>query len=137
MIASASPYGLDQLAEWRRTLLVEARRLGSDLDGLASGNEGEEANSMVTHPADVATDLQDQAIVVAESAETRATLRLVQRAIDKIDHARPVPFGICELTGHTIEHERLQLMPWTPFCCAANEKLEHEGMALEDALLPV
>lgn len=137
MIAAASPYGPDQLADWRRTLLVEARRLGSDLDGLDHGTDGEEAPSLVNHPADVATDQQDQALVAAEAEETGATLRLVQRAIDKIDNGRPVPFGICELTGRPIEHERMQLMPWTPFCRAASEKIEREGLATEDALLPV
>lgn len=137
MIAASSPYGPDHLADWRRTLLVEARRLGADLDAFELGTDGEQESSLNSHPADVASDQQDQAIVAAESAQSGATLRLVQRAIDKIDHGRPVPFGICELSGRAIEHDRLQLMPWTPFCRAASEQLEREGLALEDALLPV
>ena len=137
MIAATSPYGLDQLAEWRSTLVGEARRLGADIEGLAAGTEGEQTPSHVNHPADLASDVQDQALVDAQSEQTGATLRLVQRAIDKIDHGRPVPFGICELSGRAIEHERLQLMPWTPFCREASEQLERDGMALEDALLPV
>ena len=137
MIAPASPYGPQHLAEWRRTLLVEARRLGADLDGFDRGTDGEQETSITTHPADVATDQQDQAIVGAEAETTGATLRLVQRAIDKIDHGRPVPFGICERTGQAIEHERMQLMPWTPFCRTASVEIEREGLALEAALLPV
>ena len=137
MIAATSPYGPEQLAQWRSTLVGEARRLGADIESLAAGTDGEQAPSHVNHPADVASDVQDQALVDAESEQTGATLRLVQRAIDKIDHGRPVPFGICELTGRAIEHERLQLMPWTPLCREASEQLERDGQELEGALLPV
>lgn len=137
MIAAASPYGPDQLAEWRRTLIAAARRLGADLEGFATGTDGEETPSAVNHPADIGSDLQDQGIVDAEAEEAGATLRLVQRAIDKIDNGRPVPFGICELTGKAIEHEGLQLMPWTPFSRSASERIERDGQTLEEALLPV
>jgi RNA polymerase-binding transcription factor DksA len=136
MIAS-SPFGSDQLAAWRRLLVDEARRLGADLDALDTETDGENAPSIDNHPADGATDQQDQTIVGAEAMEVGATLRLVQRAIDKIDTARPVPFGICELSGQPIEHERLQLMPWTPFSSAASEQLERGGLTVEAALLPV
>ena len=137
MIAASSPYGLEQLAAWRWTLVGEARRLGADLDAFGAGAEGEQESSLTTHPADVASDQQDRSLVEAESEQAGATLRLVQRAIDKIDHGRPVPFGICELSGQVIEHDRMQLMPWTPFSRDASEQLERNGLTVEGALLPV
>jgi len=136
MIA-ASPYGPERIAQWRRTLVAEMRRLGSDLDALDVEHDGEDEGTVANHPADEASDQQEQTVTGVEAEATGATLRLVQRAIDKIDHGRPVPFGLCELTGRQIEHERLQLMPWTPFCRQASEQVEREGMTLEDALLPV
>jgi DnaK suppressor protein len=51
----------------------------------------------------------------------------------KINHAlRRIEggvFGICELTGHPIEQERLKAEPWTRYCAAAQHELELQGIS--------
>lgn len=136
MVAPASPIPADELAVFRRALVDYARRLGADLDRLDTETDNESMAPLANHPAEGGSDAQDHDIVGREAVTAGELRRLVLRALDKIDAARPLPFGVCELTGQPIERERLALMPWTPFARAGIERMEREGIALADALVP-
>jgi DnaK suppressor protein len=103
----------------RRLLELEARlssHLGRDL---ASGRE-----QVVDTPADagdvsVADESESEDFTEAEFDAT--TLQQVQAALRRIDNGT---FGQCLVDGGPIERERLDAIPWTPYCVRHQRLLE-------------
>ncbi len=54
------------------------------------------------------------------------TLKLVERALDKIDSGT---YGICELCGVDIDRERLEEVPYVRYCVDCQERVEVEEVA--------
>ncbi len=104
-----------ELADWRirlvalrSTLCAEARSLASTALAEASGDDAGQADVERAMAVEFAT-VDSDADLIAE----------IDLAIRRIDFGQPAPFGICVRTGRPIELERLDLVPWTPWCAAA------------------
>jgi RNA polymerase-binding transcription factor DksA len=132
-----SPFPPQELAQWRATL-VNAR---SDIRGtLAALHEetivSESVSVSSNHLAEGASDAQNQDLSLSAADGEQDLLREIDRAIFKIDHGKPVPFGVCEHTKEPIARERLQLMPWTPFSTKGAEYQEQNHLTIDDMTEP-
>jgi RNA polymerase-binding transcription factor DksA len=134
-LATDPPFSPAELAIWRQRLIDQARSLSADVVALDGDTVLAERVAPNYHLAESAAELQAAGIGAAAADEEQRVLRLVLRAITKIDTSEPGVFGLCELTGARIEPERLELMPWTPFCAAASAHFERLGVGVDDASL--
>ena len=119
--ASSSRFTAEELRTWRARLVAARREAAGDRARVVADAEADGDASQATDALDAAQTVDD-GIASAEIAE--ALVREIDRAIRKIDRAEPCPFGVCELTGEAIEPDRLELMPWTPYCAGAALRTE-------------
>jgi DnaK suppressor protein len=94
----------DRLVQ-RISALVEAeQKLGE-----SQGEESDAGGGM----ADVASDANEQTLELSLERAERIHLAEIEAALRRIKDGR---YGICEECGLSIPVERLQALPWTPFC---------------------
>lgn len=67
----------------------------------------------------------NQVIASKRNAERAARLRLIERALVRLD-ADPDDFGLCEACDEDIAPRRLEVMPWARFCIACQQKRDPE-----------
>jgi RNA polymerase-binding transcription factor DksA len=67
------------------------------------------------HPADLASDRQDEDIDLANATRASAELAEIDAALERL-YTSPERFGQCEDTGAPIPFERLELIPWARTC---------------------
>ncbi len=132
---AACPFTPRELGLWRALLIAERDRITDDLQRMEGEREPTERIGIASnHPAEGASSENDRRLIFASAEEEGAILRLVERAVAKIDHEVPLPFGICEWTRLPIERERLALMPWTPVSIAGALYCEANGLEVEDLM---
>jgi len=98
--------------KYRRLLLEQEQELSRRVERMMAGVR--EAGDGAAH--DVADDssfdeLKDEQFAEAES--DRTVLTQVREALKRIDDGT---YGTCVVDGGPIEEERLDAMPWTPYC---------------------
>lgn len=74
--------------------------------------------------ADAGTDNFDRDLALGMLSNEQDALYQIEQALDRI---RNGTYGICEVTGKSIEPDRLEAVPWTRFSKAAGERVEREG----------
>jgi RNA polymerase-binding transcription factor DksA len=74
--------------------------------------------------ADAGTDSFDRDLALSRISSEQDAVYEIDEALVRINRGT---YGVCELTGKPIEHERLEAIPWTRFCVAAEKQLEREG----------
>jgi RNA polymerase-binding transcription factor DksA len=116
-----SPFNDTELNAWRARLIAARREAADDHARIAADSDVDGESSQASDTLDAAQTF-DESLATAENAE--ALLLEIDRALRKIDRSDPCPYGICELTGEKIERERLELMPWTPYCASAASRAE-------------
>lgn len=84
----------------------------------------EEQPTFGTHMADAGTDTFDRDLALSLLSSEQDAVYQIEQALDRI---RNGTYGICELTGKPIEHDRLVAIPWTRFSADAERSLEKEG----------
>ena len=107
------------LDEERSRLLDEIRRM-EDIN-VTGGEQGErsEISHVDQHPADQGTEVflreRDQGL----RENYRDELDQVDRALGKLENGG---YGYCDKCGTEILKERLEVLPWTPYCidCSAD-----------------
>ena len=67
---------------------------------------------------DMATDREADEVLEGLGNDAQHDLRMIGAALARIDAGS---YGVCTKCGDEIAPERLQVVPWTPFCrgCAA------------------
>ncbi|HYG35926.1 MAG TPA: TraR/DksA C4-type zinc finger protein, partial [Clostridia bacterium] len=68
------------------------------------------------HMADAATDSYDRDCALALLSSAQNALYEIEQALNRIDNGT---YGVCELTGESIEAERLKAIPWTRYSAVA------------------
>ena len=111
------------------TLRDELMRRKEDLTEQAK----EETPAFSLHMADAGTDQYDQDFSLSMISSDQNALYEIEEALSRI---RSGTYGICELTGSTIESERLQAIPWTRFSMEAQRQLEENGSVTRTKLSP-
>ncbi len=86
-------------------------------DVLAPG----EISSVGTHQADHDSEGLDEKIAIAQNEEQM--LKDVEAALERIEAGT---YGVCQECGRAIAQERLQAIPYTPWCidCARENRQE-------------
>jgi DnaK suppressor protein len=103
----------------RARILDQLKHIDSRNPDSATAGEMDELANYDQHMADQATTTflreQDQAITVG----LRGELEQVEAALERIEEGT---FGSCERCGTEISDDRLEVLPFTPYCitCAAD-----------------
>ena len=93
----------------------------------------EETSTYSMHMADAATDSFDRDFALSHLSADQDVLYEIDEAIKRIENGT---YGLCELTGKPIARLRLEAIPWTRFCMAAELQLEKDGAVLLNRLRP-
>jgi RNA polymerase-binding transcription factor DksA len=125
------------LDTYRQELLALGRRMNTDLSvvaGEALRTTGGEASGSLSnvpvHPADLGTDNYEQETAVSLLANESQLLELVSAALARIDQGT---YGRCQECGGDIEPERLNALPYTPYCKDDAARVEAEGSQAQPA----
>ena len=84
----------------------------------------EEQPTFSSHMADAGTDNYDRDFALSVLSAEQDAVYEIDEALDRIRNGN---YGKCELTGKTIEPERLEAIPWTRFTAEAEKGLESEN----------
>jgi RNA polymerase-binding transcription factor DksA len=132
----SSPFGKQELAEWRLVLLEHRSEISQDINHLEQGAmEAEDGHTTPNHIAERGSDAEMQDMSLGLAGEEQIVLWQIDRALRKIDSGSPAPFGLCEHTKQPIPKMRLQLIPWTPVTIEGMNYVEENGLSLEDVLV--
>ncbi len=117
-----------ELQMYKRRLLDLRSRLTGDvdsvLDGLAS-DRSREARS-TGDEADLGNDLWDAELALSLSRNGAETLSMINAALKRIEDGT---YGTCIETGQKIAKDRLDAIPYTPYCVEAAAQMEKKRNA--------
>ena len=112
--------------EWQKYYnhLLELReQLLNQMNGLAK-DSAQEMPGYSLHMADSGTDNFDRDFALSLLSSDQDAVYEIEEALKRIEKRT---YGICELTGKTIPHARLEAIPWTRFTVGAQAQLEKDG----------
>jgi RNA polymerase-binding transcription factor DksA len=89
--------------------------------------EGTEASPVGTHPADAGSDAYDRDFALNLLSHAQDALYEIDQALRRIESGT---YGICEMSGKPIPHERLEAIPWARLTVECQSQLEKENKAL-------
>lgn len=81
----------------------------------------DESKGYSQHQADQGTDDFDRTISLEVSSREYEIIRLIERALEKIEDNT---YGICDITGEDIPVARLEAVPYATMTVKAQEQLE-------------
>ncbi len=102
-----------RLEELRREFEGTAEEMRGRLASSQLESGGEISTGVDQHPADAATETADRELDVSREAMFEARLAQIDEALDRLEAGT---YGICVACGRRIPHERLEVVPDTPFC---------------------
>jgi DnaK suppressor protein len=122
------------LENYRKRLLELAATLKGSASGIArealqpGGGEGSGGLSNTPlHLADLGSDMYERDMSVSLLENKTRTLEEIEEAIHRVDAGT---FGRCQECGTKIGAERLQAVPFTPYCIDCARRLERENAYL-------
>lgn len=96
--------------DWQRLLLKERDRVCAALRGcVCSTTEKGYGN----HPAEAGTEWSIQMEAAALKVMLKGELEQIKAALHRLESGT---YGLCTACGRKIPKERLQALPYTPFC---------------------
>ncbi|GAB6989052.1 TraR/DksA C4-type zinc finger protein [Paenibacillus pini] len=101
----------EEKKDLERHFSVEEEDQG-DLSESLTDSTGE-LSSYDNHPADMGTETFERGRDLAVDEKLSSELEQVNAALSKIDKGE---YGVCEVCGKDIPFERLQALPYTPYC---------------------
>ena len=100
----------------------------SDLEKALSARIGQEADQGRGEFIDSAHDVGDASVADAmaseEFAEAERSADVLQQVRDALGRVADGTFGTCIVDGGPIEEQRLEAVPWTPYCLKHAQRLE-------------
>lgn len=129
------PMAPSELKQWRELLLTRRSEITDDIEGLVKdAMDAEDGHTTPNHIAERGSDADLQDMSLGVVGEEKEVVWQIDRALRKIDAAKPIPFGLCEYTKEPIPKTRLQLIPWTPLSIEGATHMEKNSLTLEDLL---
>ncbi len=129
------PFPASELKEWREVLLSRRGEITDDIEGLVKdAMDAEDGHTTPNHIAERGSDADLQDMSLGVVGEEKEVVWQIDRALRKIDAAKPIPYGLCEYTKEPIPKTRLQLIPWTPLSIEGATHMEKNALTLEDLL---
>jgi RNA polymerase-binding transcription factor DksA len=117
-----------ELEEYRQSLLALGKRLGGDFAGIAGEafrTSGGEASGSLSnaplHLADLGTDNFEQEMAVSLLENAGQNLEQIHDALNRIAEGT---YGRCLECGKAIPRQRLQALPFTPYCVDDARKIQ-------------
>jgi DnaK suppressor protein len=104
--------------------LLEARAQILQHKGSHADIAKEEQSAFSLHMADAGTDEFDRDFALSLMSSEQNALYEIEQALTRI---RNGTYGVCEITGESIEDERLSAVPWARFSARAQRELELSG----------
>ena len=130
-----SPFKPAELKKWRLVLAEKLNDIRADISDLVrDAMEFEDGHSAPTHQADRGSDVDMQDLSLDMVGNEEHLMWQIRRALRKIDHNDPLPFGLCEHTLHPIPKTRLRLLPWTPLSIEGANYMDENNLELQDML---
>ncbi len=90
-------------------------------DSLRSRAEGSEASAFGMHQADAGSDAYDRDFALSLLSQEQDSLYEIDEALKRIENGA---YGICEMSGKTIPHARLEALPFTRYTVECQAELE-------------
>ena len=116
------------LERFRQMLLSMGRRLRGDVAGIATealrqtgGEPSGNLSNAPLHTADLGSDTFEQELALGLLENKDSLLAHTAAALERIDRGT---FGRCHECGKEIPRERLQAIPFTPYCVGCARTLQ-------------
>ncbi|MEI8293810.1 MAG: TraR/DksA C4-type zinc finger protein [bacterium] len=109
----------DRLLQLKDTLLDSMSGVGRD--SLRNRAEGSEASAFGMHTADAGSDAYDRDFALSLLSQERDSLYEIDAALKKITDGN---YGVCELSGKPIPHNRLEALPFARYTVECQAELE-------------
>lgn len=111
-----------EIEEFKNRLVEMRNQLTRILQGSTQEvKRPDEATGYSQHQADQGTDDFDRTISLEVTGKEFEILRLIERALEKIDEGN---YGVCDISGKDIPKKRLEAVPYATMTVEAQEKFE-------------
>jgi RNA polymerase-binding transcription factor DksA len=107
-----------RLREERRDLERTLEHI-NELFSADQSTEGGELSTVDQHIADIATETEDRELDIARRRLVEDRIAMIDDALERM---RRGTYGRCVVDDAQIPEERLEALPWTPYC------LTHAGL---------
>ncbi len=112
----------DRLLQLRDSLLDAMA--GVAKDNLRSRAEGSEASAFGMHQADAGSDAYDRDFALSLLSQEQDALYEIEEALKRLDLGT---YGVCEVSGKTIAHARLEALPFARLTVECQAQIEKMG----------
>jgi len=126
------PGKLDAFTRGQKEKLLQLRdamvdsMAGVAKDNLRSRAEGSEASAFGMHQADAGSDAYDRDFALSLLSQEQDALYEIDQALKRIELGT---YGICEMSGKSISHARLEAIPFARFTVECQSQLEKQNKA--------
>ena len=96
-------------------------------DNLRSRAEGSEASAFGMHQADAGSDAYDRDFALNLLSQEQNALYEIEAALERLENGT---YGVCEMSGKTIPHPRLEAIPFTRYTVECQTQLEKQRKAI-------
>ena len=119
------------LRKQKKRLLALRDAMLDSMNGVAQDNlraraEGNEASAFGMHQADAGSDAYDRDFALNLLSQEQDALYEIDEALKRIELGT---YGICEMSGKPINHERLEAIPFTRFTVECQSQIERQNKA--------
>ncbi len=119
------------LRKQKKRLLALRDAMLDSMSGMAQDNlraraEGNEASAFGMHQADAGSDAYDRDFALNLLSQEQDALYEIDEALKRIELGT---YGICEMSGKPINHERLEAIPFTRFTVECQSQIERQNKA--------
>ena len=93
-------------------------------DSLRSRAEGSEASAFGMHQADAGSDAYDRDFALSLLSQEQDALYEIDEALKRVDLGT---YGVCEMSGKSIPHARLEAIPFARYTVDCQSQLEKQN----------
>jgi DnaK suppressor protein len=113
-----------KLLHLRDTLLDSM--MGVSRDTLRARAEGSEASAFGMHQADAGSDAYDRDFALSLLSQEQDALYEIEEALKRVEAGT---YGVCEMSGKSIPHARLEAIPFARFTVECQTQIEKQRKA--------
>jgi DnaK suppressor protein len=100
--------------------------MGVSRDTLRARAEGSEASAFGMHQADAGSDAYDRDFALSLLSQEQDALYEIEEALKRVDAGT---YGVCEMSGKSIPHARLEAIPFARFTVECQAQIEKQRKA--------
>jgi len=119
------------LKKQKQRLLVLRDAMLDSMNGVAQDTlraraENNEASAFGMHQADAGSDSYDRDFALSLLSQEQDALYEIDEALKRIEQGS---YGVCEMSGKPINHERLEAIPFTRYTVECQSQIERQNKA--------